>query len=59
VDDYPIIYVIRQFSQTKTSSPEIEDSGWFEYSQLPDMISPGTRRRLVEYFENQPLSDKW
>ena len=33
--------------------------GWFEYSQLPDMVSPGTKWRLMEYFEGKPKSDVW
>lgn len=59
VNDYPVIYVLKQFSQKKVSSHEIEDSRWFEYSQLPDMVSPGTKRRLMEYFEGKSKSDVW
>ena len=59
VNDYPIIYVLKQFSQKKVSSYEIEDSGWFEYSQSTDMVSAGTKRRLMEYFEGRPKSDVW
>lgn len=59
VNDYPVVYVIKKFTQTETSSNEIEDTGWFDYAALPEMTSPGTRRRLTEYFTNQPPSELW
>lgn len=59
VSDYPIIYIVKKFSIENTDSPEIEQIGWFDYENLPEMTSPGTKRRLTEYFENSPLSDTW
>jgi 8-oxo-dGTP pyrophosphatase MutT (NUDIX family) len=59
VNDYPVVYVIKKFTQIETSSNEIEDTGWFDYAALPEMTSPGTRRRLTEYFANQPPSELW
>ena len=59
VNDYPVVYVIKKFSMVETRSWEIEQTGWFDYRQLPDMTSPGTRRRLSEYFEGHPVSDSW
>jgi len=59
VNDYPVVYVVKKFSLTETSSPEIEESGWFDYFALPEMTSPGTQRRLTEYFTNQPPSEAW
>ena len=50
VNDYPVIYVVKDYNQSQTSSPEIEIVGWFDYSDLPSMTSPGTMRRLNEYF---------
>lgn len=59
VNDYPVVYVIKKFSISETSSLEIEKTGWFDYDNLPEMTSPGTLRRLNEYFKNQPPSEKW
>jgi 8-oxo-dGTP pyrophosphatase MutT (NUDIX family) len=59
VSDYPIIYIVKNYSLTGTHSPEIEQIGWFNYENLPEMISPGTKRRLTEYFKNSPLSETW
>lgn len=59
VNDYPVVYVIKKFSLTETSSPEIENTGWFDFAALPEMTSPGTKRRLTEYFTNQPTSETW
>jgi 8-oxo-dGTP pyrophosphatase MutT (NUDIX family) len=59
VNDYPVVYIVKNFFQVKTSSREIEDSGWFDYLDLPEMTSPGTRRRLTEYFTNQTPSEMW
>ena len=59
VSDYPIIYIVKNYSLTNVSSPEIEKMGWFDYGNLPEMTSPGTMRRLNEYFTNCPKSDTW
>lgn len=59
VSDYPVVYVVNKFSLTETYSPEIADTGWFDYTALPEMTSPGTRRRLNEYFTNQPTPETW
>ncbi len=59
VSDYPIIYVVKNYSLANAYSPEIEKTGWFNYESLPDMTSPGTKRRLNEYFTNLPRSDTW
>jgi 8-oxo-dGTP pyrophosphatase MutT (NUDIX family) len=42
-----------------TRSYEIEHAEWFPLTQLPDSISPATRRRIQEYLGNQPISPKW
>lgn len=59
VSDYPIIYVVKNYSLTDVYSPEIEKMDWFDYENLPQMISSGTQRRLNEYFANSPRSDTW
>lgn len=59
VNDYPIVYVIKNFTLTEVSSPEIEATQWFDYHSLPEMTSPGTMRRLREYFTNQSPAERW
>lgn len=59
VNDYPIIYVVNRFTLTPVQSNEIEQIAWFSYQQLPDMTSPGTRRRLTEYFTKSPIAEVW
>lgn len=59
VNDYPIIYIISNFSLESVYSSEIEQSGWFSYDNLPQMTSPGTRRRLDEYFTKSPIAECW
>jgi mutator protein MutT len=59
VNDYPIVYIVKKFSLAETFSPEIENIGWFDYAALPEMTSPGTKRRLNEYFTKQTPSDTW
>ncbi len=60
VNDYPIIYIVKNFHITpNVSSPEIERVNWFSYDNLPDKISPGTKRRLDEYFTNLAPAERW
>lgn len=59
VHDYPAIFVVKNYTLVKAYSPEIEKIDWFDYEKLPEMISPGTRRRLSEYFSNTTQIDNW
>lgn len=57
--DYPIIFIVKRFTQEKAYSPEIEQINWFDYHHLPEAISPGTKRRLNEYFNQSMPSEHW
>lgn len=59
VDDYPIVYVIRHFSQEYVISSEIAEISWFSLDALPDDTSPGTRRRLAEFKTHTLPSRCW
>lgn len=59
VNDYPVVYIVKNYNIKPVSSPEIEKMAWFDYGDLPEMTSPGTMRRIKEYFFNSPRSDKW
>lgn len=59
VNDYPIIFIIKNYELIKTYSPEIETFDWFSYEAVPERVSPGTQRRLDEYFIHSNQSDIW
>lgn len=59
VNDYPVIYIVRKFKRVHANSPEIKESRWFSFENLPDTISTGTHRRLNEYFKQLPPSERW
>ncbi len=59
INDYPIIYIAKADTFSDVSSPEIEKMAWFDYERLPDMVSPGTKRRLVEYFASSLQAETW
>lgn len=59
VNDYPIIYIVKNYSTIPSDSPEIEAIEWFDYKTLPAMISPGTKRRLNEYFDHVKPNENW
>lgn len=59
-DDHIIFYIIDTFSMIKRSpSPEIEEMKWFHLQNLPDNISPATKRRIDEFLGLQEISDRW
>jgi 8-oxo-dGTP pyrophosphatase MutT (NUDIX family) len=59
LNDYPIIYIVKNYNMTSSNSGEIEEIAWFDYDELPAMVSPGTKRRLMEYFTRSVAADKW
>lgn len=59
VNDYPVIYIVKNYSTIPAHSREIEQMDWFDYANLPQTTSPGTQRRLNEYFSKALQSDAW
>lgn len=52
--------VLHKLQSTRSAhSREIEQMNWFHYDGLPERISPGTKRRLKEYFTHSLQSEKW
>lgn len=41
------------------SAGEIEETGWFAPDSLPPDTSPGTQRRLAEYYRGREVSEAW
>ncbi|AMP89745.1 NUDIX domain-containing protein [Legionella pneumophila] len=59
VNDYPVIYIVKKYTSHVAYSREIEQMKWFRLDTLPEMVSQGTKRRLVEYINKNPISEKW
>lgn len=58
--DYPFVFIVNQFSQVAAAkSAEISELGWFKFHALPDKTSPGSKRRLGEYFNKSLPAEKW
>ena len=59
--DHVAVYVITGFHQSGERMPDAEilEAKFFPRDRLPADISPGTRRRLAEIFEDAPVSAEW
>lgn len=58
-DDFVFFYIVHDFSQEKSSSPEIEECRWFSFDALPKDIIPATKRRIDEYLKKIQMTDTW
>ena len=58
-DDYIIFYIGQGCIQEASSSPEIAEQQWFPINDLPEDLSPATRRRIQEYFDKIAISEIW
>lgn len=59
-NDHIAVYVAHcsPFDEPTSSSREIDAASFFPIDQLPDAISPATRRRIQEYLGGAPV-DRW
>lgn len=55
------VYVAQKIDTIREFKPnlEIEESRFYPLNDLPDRLSPATRRRLSEYRSQNPTSDIW
>ncbi len=58
-DDYVVFYIGRDFTQKTVESPEIADRQWFALDNLPEDVTPATRRRIDEYLGRREITDLW
>ncbi len=59
-DDYVALYVTHlSEDKYKIDEQEIAQANWFSFDELPQDISPGTKRRIEEYLGKMAKSDKW
>ena len=61
VRDHVALFVVREFEQREAPVPnsEIIEHGFFHPTALPADTTPGTRRRIREVIENEPVSERW
>jgi 8-oxo-dGTP pyrophosphatase MutT (NUDIX family) len=59
--DHVAIYVVRNFRQDRLPEPnyEITECGYFDPKNLPDDVTPGTRRRISEIVDGAPMIADW
>lgn len=59
-DDYVAVYYsLVDSNHYQIDNKEISEAEWFSYHELPKDISPATKRRIEEYFNKTPKSDRW
>jgi len=61
VRDHVTVYVVRDFRQPMPPVPnnEIAAHGFFALDALPHDTTSGTRARIAEVMNGQPLTDRW
>ncbi|MFH0912629.1 MAG: NUDIX domain-containing protein [Patescibacteria group bacterium] len=61
--EYKSDHIILMYADVSGAVPqkglEIEELGFFDMKNLPENVSPATRRRLDEYLSGKPKTDKW
>jgi ADP-ribose pyrophosphatase YjhB (NUDIX family) len=59
--DHVALFVVRDWEQPRTPPPsfEIQEQRFFPVSGPPPDIGRGTKRRLAEIFEGQPIGQHW
>ena len=58
-DDYIAFYIVKEFRIEEAHSHEIAEQKWFKFTDLPENISPATRRRIEEYLGQREKSERW
>ncbi len=58
--DHISVFVVQGAAHSSTNgSLEVSEQRWCSLEELPDGVSPGTRRRLQEYAGGQQLTYHW
>ena len=57
--DYIAVYIVKDACIQTTNDIEIEQSQSFDFTDLPQDISPGSKRRIAEYLQQKPISHDW
>lgn len=54
--DHVIVFISRDFSLNGHSDGEIERMAFFDLDDLPESISPGSKRQIERYINGEPAS---
>jgi len=59
--DHIALFVVRDWRQASVPAPglEIREQRFFSADELPDDVTPGTRRRIAEVLRGAERSDAW
>ncbi len=57
--DHIVLYATDNWTIQPNTNLEIAEHGFYDPQTLPPDTSPGTKRRLAEFFDKAPLSDMW
>jgi len=58
--DHVLVYVVEAWTPAPaTSRGEIHQIGWFALDRLPAGVADGTRARLAEIFNGEPVDPDW
>ncbi len=53
------VFVVSSFTQKPKRHFEIQEQRFFDPRQLPEKVSPGTRRRIEEWLGQRTISNQW
>lgn len=57
--DRIVLFLFRNCSQSYSNDPEIAEYQWINPCNLPNEISPATRRRIQEFSTGSVIESKW
>lgn len=57
--DFITVFVVASYTMNPSTNFEIEKWAYFDLENIPATTSRGTKRRLQEYYNKQPLDYKW
>jgi len=58
-NDCVSVFIIKDFDMKPSVNNEICDWSFFNFETLPKTISPGSKKRIEEYFGKKPISHIW
>ena len=57
--DYISIFIIKQYTMNPVKNLEIEKWHFFDLHNLPSTISPGSKKRILEYQKHKEINFIW
>lgn len=53
------VFVLKNFTQTRKKHFEIEEQQFFDPQNLPEGVTPGTRKRIEEWLGKRTKTNEW